>query len=119
MGSELEEARACIFKIHTAQQQGLQQVIIEGDCLALIMKLRKKQRPTGNVGRLVDDILKLSSNFNFCAFSFVKRNGNKIAHALAHLKLYVSSPRVWFKDGPDYVFVLVLDDLRYRLEVNQ
>ena len=77
----------------------MRQVIFEGDCLALIMKLRKKERLVVDVGLLVDDILKLTSNFDFCAFSFVKRDGNKVAYALAHLKPYILSPRIWLQDG--------------------
>jgi len=117
LGPELEEARACIFAIRTAQQHGLRHVILEGDSLSLISKLEKKQRLAADIGLLVDEILNLSHNFNFCAFNFVRRDGNKVAHALAHLKPYVSSSRVWLQDGPDCVFDLALDDLCSCLEV--
>ena len=51
--------------------------------MSLISKLKKKQRPTPEVGLLVDDIIMLDSNFDFCAYVFVRREGNKVAHILA------------------------------------
>ncbi|KAJ8451541.1 hypothetical protein Cgig2_018175 [Carnegiea gigantea] len=42
-GPEIEEARACIFGLKQATTAGINSLVIEGDCLALIQKLRNKQ----------------------------------------------------------------------------
>ncbi|KAJ8429960.1 hypothetical protein Cgig2_015690 [Carnegiea gigantea] len=45
---------------------------------------------SSELGLILDDILNLSRNLEFCAFSFVYREGNKVAHSIAHLQPYVS-----------------------------
>lgn len=63
------------------------------------------------MGLIVDDIINLNKNFQFCAFSFIRKEGSNVAHSIAHLQLYVSGSRVWLEDGPDCVFNLAFDDL--------
>ncbi|KAJ8440994.1 hypothetical protein Cgig2_020023 [Carnegiea gigantea] len=60
------------------------------------------------LGLLIDDILRLCSNFDFHAFSFVRREDNKVAHSLAHLQPYVLYAQVWLEDGPDHIFDLAV-----------
>ena len=86
-------------------------MIVEGDSMTLITKLKKKVMVPTELGLLIGDILRLCSNFDFHAFSFVRREGNKIAHSLAHLQPYVPDTRVWFEDGPDRIFDLAVQDL--------
>ncbi|KAJ8431091.1 hypothetical protein Cgig2_007507 [Carnegiea gigantea] len=89
LGSEVEDALACVYALQRAQRQGFRNVIMEGDCLSLISKLKKKQHLASEISLLIDDILRLSSHFEFCAFTFVKREGNKVAYTLAHPQAYV------------------------------
>lgn len=58
---------------------------MEGDSMILITKLKKKVIVPSELGLLIDDTLKLCSNFDFHAFQLVRREGNKVAHSLAHL----------------------------------
>lgn len=73
LGPELEEARACRFALQEALKLGIRNVIVEGDCQALISKLQKKNLIASDVGILIFDIFELCSSFDFCAFSFVRR----------------------------------------------
>ena len=43
--SELEEANACLFAIKYAWGAGVHKLIIEGDYLSLILKLKQRQNP--------------------------------------------------------------------------
>ena len=91
LGPEVEEALTCVYALQRAQQQGFQSVIMERDCLSLISKLKKKQPLASKINVLIHDILRLSSHFEFCAFAFFNREGNKVAHTCL---LYTSpSPR--------------------------
>jgi len=49
-GPELEEARACIFGLKRATTAGINRLVIERDCLALIQKLKAKQVPNNALG---------------------------------------------------------------------
>ncbi|KAJ8443695.1 hypothetical protein Cgig2_032318 [Carnegiea gigantea] len=70
LGPEIEEDRACIFAIEEAVKRGLRNVIVEGDSMTLITKLKKKVTVPTELGLLIDDILRLCSNFDFHAFFF-------------------------------------------------
>ena len=84
IASEIGEAQACLFALQSAQQYGFLKLCVEGDCLPLIQKLQNKTVEDNFVGLIISDILNLVKQFEFTAFSFVKREGNKVAHDLAH-----------------------------------
>lgn len=49
------------------------------------------------VFRKEDIIIKTT---NFCPFSFVKREGNLVTHALVHFARTISDELVWLEDLP-------------------
>ncbi|KAJ8452940.1 hypothetical protein Cgig2_014703 [Carnegiea gigantea] len=67
-GLEVEEARACIFGLKKATAAGLINLVIEGDCLSLIQKLKNKQVPNNVLGFFIQEVLRLVS---FCIFLHV------------------------------------------------
>ncbi|XP_012830540.1 PREDICTED: uncharacterized protein LOC105951636 [Erythranthe guttata] len=79
------EAMAALKALTMARDKGWLDVIIEGDCLQVITALQKGERDLSSFGTLVEDCLWLAQNLSSCSFSFVKRMGNKLAHAIAHL----------------------------------
>ena len=110
LGPELEEARACYFALKTVFSHGVRSIILEGDCKSLITKLKRKCIVAAEVGLFITDILQFSYLFDYCAFKFVKREGNRVVHHLAHLQPYDQSTRIWLDDVPDYIFNLALGD---------
>ncbi|KAJ8426597.1 hypothetical protein Cgig2_013174 [Carnegiea gigantea] len=94
-GPEVEEPGACLFAMQKAQEFLYNRGVCEGDCMRLI----------------IEEILKLSLCFEFCSFSYAKRMGNGVAHALAHLQPYDLSYQVWLGDGLDFVLDLAPKDL--------
>lgn len=111
LGAELEEARAARFALGEAKRRGLRCTELEGDCLTLISKLKKKEQTDADIGIIIYDIISLAFGFDFYAFSFVNREGNKIAHCLAHIQPYDPSLRIWLDDLPDDISHLVLKDI--------
>lgn len=77
----------------------------------VIRALREKMQGCSSFSLVIDDILDLSSNFSEIVWSFVKRSGNKVAHALAHFQPREFGTRVWDDELPDNVLVLVAADL--------
>ncbi|KAJ8427867.1 hypothetical protein Cgig2_024877 [Carnegiea gigantea] len=76
---------------------------------SILMVLRWVKRV--KVGELLVETQMLVSYFDFCNFSHVRRTGNRVAHALAHLQPFSLLCREWFGDGPDHVYELALQDL--------
>ncbi|XP_012845681.1 PREDICTED: uncharacterized protein LOC105965659 [Erythranthe guttata] len=79
------EALAALHAINLAQDRSWQRISIEGDCLQVINALRNRSGESLSFGAIVDECCSISRNFLQCDFSFVKRSGNSLAHALAHV----------------------------------
>jgi len=82
-GAELEEAGACLFAMKKALAHGFRKIVMEGDCFTLISKVQRKESPDAMLGFFISDIPRLSVLFEFVSWSFVRRGGNGVAHAMA------------------------------------
>ena len=67
-GPEVEEARACLFGFKCVFDLGLKRIVVEGDCLPLIQKLRQRHLQDNVVGVFVKDILLVSRSFSFLSW---------------------------------------------------
>ncbi|KAJ8425990.1 hypothetical protein Cgig2_007804 [Carnegiea gigantea] len=110
-GPEYVEAMAYKWAMKQAPERGVLSIMVEGDSLSLMSKLKKKEHPNTVLGFLVQDILCLASSFSFCSFHHIRRVGNRVAHTLAHFQPYDLSLRVWQEEGPDCILNPVTDDL--------
>ncbi|KAL0454996.1 UNVERIFIED_CONTAM: hypothetical protein Slati_0838800 [Sesamum latifolium] len=88
---EMAEAWAAREAIQLAIRSEWSSVIIEGDCLVLISKLRGPERHLSPVGSVISDIHNLANSLVDFSFSCVKRIGNSAAHSLAKLVFASSS----------------------------
>ena len=94
------EALACLFALQSVQRYGISSICVEGDCQPLIQKLQNKTVEDNFAGFIIADILTLVTQFEFVAFSFVKREGNTVAHKLAHWPPVVWGSRLWANNVP-------------------
>ena len=62
---DLAEANACLLALNSALSHGFRKIIIEGDSLSIISKLKSKSIPNTSLGFILDDILKLASSLDF------------------------------------------------------
>lgn len=102
-GPEVEEASAWLFALKMARLQNYSRLIMEGDSLALISKLKAKRTPNNFLGFLISDFHSICSSFEFISFNHVKRGCNLVAHAIAHLQPINFQDRIWDEGGPDIV----------------
>ncbi|KAL0406440.1 UNVERIFIED_CONTAM: putative mitochondrial protein [Sesamum latifolium] len=82
---ELAEALAARTDIDIILKHRWPSVILEGDCLPLINKLRSSATDNSLVRPLIWDIKSASSACHSFLFNYVSRNGNSLAHKLARL----------------------------------
>ena len=74
-------------------------MVIEGDSLRAIQAINEARPIQTMYGRVVDDIIFLPSSVS-CSFLYVKRKGNRLAHALAHREISSTNLNVWLEDLP-------------------
>ena len=84
---------------------------MEGDCQALIGRLKVKATPNKSLGYFILEILILAESFDFIEWNFIKRECNKVAHAMAHLQPLAYHKRIWEAEGPDDIYNLAAKDM--------
>ncbi|KAL0455695.1 UNVERIFIED_CONTAM: hypothetical protein Slati_0908700 [Sesamum latifolium] len=80
---ELAEALAARNAIDIALKHRWPSIILEGDCLSLINRLKSPATDTSSIGPLVWNIKSAASTFHSISFNHVSRVGNSLAHNLA------------------------------------
>jgi len=108
---ETEEARACLYALRCALAHGYQRLEVEGDCLSLIGRLNARAPPNNSLGYFIADILLLVGHFDSVVWKFIKRGGNRVAHAIAHLQPFNYCERVWLVGGPPSIHDLASADM--------
>ena len=61
-------------------------------------------------GLLIDDVKRVANSFVRLLYSYVKRNGKRVAHSLAKNTLRIPDFQVWMEDIPLHIVsILQLD----------
>ncbi|KAK4421395.1 hypothetical protein Salat_2090000 [Sesamum alatum] len=81
--AKVVQALAAHQVVLLAQHRGWECVIIEGDCLFVIQKLRSLEPNLSHVGCLISETQLLASRFRWVSFSFSRRQTNVIVYMLA------------------------------------
>ena len=74
-------------------------MVVEGDSLRVIQALIDDRPSRTMFGNVIADIHSLVSNVD-CSFCHVKREGNKLAHALARRAVASADSDVWLEELP-------------------
>lgn len=110
------EAMAARLALTIAIDVGLRDVVLENDCLQLITQLKHGAEDNTSFGVITRDILELAKSCCSISFNFVKREGNKVAHNLAHLSCNFGELRVWKEEVPIEANSYVISDLEFLNE---
>ncbi|XP_074290776.1 uncharacterized protein LOC141617478 [Silene latifolia] len=89
------EAMAVHDGLEEAKTRGIQQVVVESDCLQVIDALKDKRSGRSSFSLLVDDILLLCNSFQSVVWSHTSRINNSVAHALAHVVPRTVGKTMW------------------------
>ncbi|GMI87603.1 hypothetical protein like AT4G29090 [Hibiscus trionum] len=107
------EAYAVVHGLRLAADLGFRHVVVEGDSLSVIEKLKSGLDDRLDISAIVWNAQMLAQNFRTCTFSFIPRNGNFPVHAMAKESFNFSSERVWVEEAPDAVVHLAAEDRRW------
>ena len=108
---DVAEALAARHGLLIALEAGLRRVVVETDNLKLYTYLKQKTKEVSEFGFLVADIIKLSEQCDMFFASFVRRLGNRVAHAMAKLSNSFDGLQVWVEESPPEAISLVMDDM--------
>lgn len=104
------EAKAIVWAMTHALSKNFQNVVFESDSLCLVNALRDRS-VLRQIACLFSQILASSQAFSTCNWSFVKREGNMVAHSIASWGLGRNEEIVLDGRVPDCTFVRATNDV--------
>ena len=104
------EALACRRAMDFAKEHGKLDCIFEGDAEVIVRAIRSSNFSHLEYGNVICDVLFLKNVFSFCDFSYVKRQGNVVAHCLARSSKSGCELQVWQSYVPDDIAPIVIRD---------
>lgn len=105
----MAEALALREAAAVAVNFGLSMVLLENDCLDLIRTCRL-ETTKGEIMNILADILSFPQNLRGCGFTWVAKEGNKVAHLLAKMTLQAVLPTSWCWNHPPSIRESLLKD---------
>lgn len=111
MDVALAEALAVRHGLQIAIEAGFSSLVLEMDNFTVYSKLQRRKQEASTLGSILHDIHRLANQCFNVSFSFVKREGNGVAHALAKLSCKFEGLRVWLEEYPSEVLAAVMADL--------
>ena len=94
------EALVASRAISFTKEISILRVVVEGDSLQVIKAINNIKPSKTSFGHIIDEIKFLSSSLPFCSFVHVRRECNKLTHALAHRTILSVDTDVWLEDLP-------------------
>ena len=111
LGAVEVEAKALKAGLMFARDEGLQNVVLEGDSLIFINALCGTASPPTFVEPIVMGVLDLCRDFRSIAFSHVGRQGNEPAHLLAKHESSVADFISWIEEDPCCIEKALIQDV--------
>ena len=97
---ELAEALATRKAVWFAMELSLFSVEFEGDFLRVISALNDLKRCNTLFGHVTDECKRVSASLRFYKFQHVRKEGNRLAHALARRAVLSTNMDVWVESLP-------------------
>ncbi|KAA3472112.1 reverse transcriptase [Gossypium australe] len=104
------ESRACERAILFAIDMGFRKIMVEGDSLTVIKKIRAELDDRSVIRPIIRNIRMLAKGFEQISFSFIPRKGNRVAHTLAAEGHRWPLPCYWVEEVPECVNHIVEAD---------
>ncbi|KAL2931486.1 Phenylalanine ammonia-lyase 3 [Bienertia sinuspersici] len=98
--AETVKAMALRHAMSITMEAGFKNIVGETDNLKLSSHLSKEKTDHLSYGSIIKDIKLLSRECQCISFTFVKREGNKVAHKMARLSCNYAEYRVWLEEFP-------------------
>ena len=111
LGSSDIEAMAMAWALSFASDLGVRQAVLEGDSMAIIIGLREDEKVLVQCGLLLGDAKILFQQFDELLYSYIKREGNSLAHSLIRYAVDILDFLVCMEDVPSQFYSVFQADL--------
>ncbi|MBA0875190.1 hypothetical protein Goshw_027687 [Gossypium schwendimanii] len=77
------EAKACLHAVIFGEEMGFRDLVVEGDCLTVIKKLKSDSVDRSVIGNIISEIQRKKLSFGTLSFEYTPQKTSEEAHALA------------------------------------
>lgn len=104
------EARGVLYALESSLQRGLTRCVIEMDSLCLVRAL-VENKCIRSIANVLNAIKRAARQASSCEWSFVRRNGNQVAHELVAWAIRMNQSRLFVDELPRVVEEAVCSDI--------
>lgn len=83
--STMAEALACLQAVSFGEDLGFLNIIVEGDALRVLEKLKEAKKDRSVIGNIIEAIKKKRSEFFTIEFCHISRKTNVVAHKIVEI----------------------------------
>ncbi|XP_075666340.1 uncharacterized protein LOC142636131 [Castanea sativa] len=109
--AEILEALVARRAVKFILELGFNKAVFEGDSEIIIKALAREDFSLASVGHIIKDVSSMSGLLQTKSFSYVRRQGNSVAHALAQRAKFSFPVLVWMEDVPPNIYRFVFSDM--------
>lgn len=109
--SELAEAMALRFGLGISLQSGLSNLLVETDSEIVVRAIMRDNDVDPYTMLIIEDIKKLMDRSQTTKVTWLHRNANQVAHAIAHIGDVEGFEKIWIEDFPHCCNNLVVKDV--------
>lgn len=110
------EAKACLEVIIFGEEMGFLDLVVEGDALTIIKKIKYDLKDKSVIGNLIDEIKRKRSSFVLLSFEYTPQNTYEATHALVGRGHNLSDLIYWMEEVSSEVEPIIVNDHRRVLE---
>ena len=110
---ETTEALAALRAVVFAKKFSVFKVEVEVDCLKVVQALKARERCNTLYGTVIEDARNQGASLQACHFQHVRREGNKLAHALTRRAVSSADFDLWVKELPNDLENVFLSDFSF------
>jgi ribonuclease HI len=101
------EATAALHAVELCRDVGVQNLILEGDSLAVVKAIESRAQINHYYGQIIEDIRVVLSSRRSWSVRHTKREANGAAHGLAKEATRCFSDKIWLEDTPSCISHIV------------
>lgn len=106
------EAKTCLQAVTVAEELGFRRLVVEGDSLIVIKKIRSSENNRSSISMIIKEIKKRAQGYESFTRHFVGRAVNRAAHTIAKEGNQWPSAMIWVKEAPSRVEAVAEEDRR-------
>ncbi|XVF64370.1 hypothetical protein PTKIN_Ptkin09bG0164200 [Pterospermum kingtungense] len=107
----IAEAMAAEKALKFAKDMGFGCIELKGDAVGILNRLVDNSPDLSVAGVVLEEGKVLLQSFRFCKVMHTRRDGNRVAHALAQMGVGLSSDMIWVEEFPDSLYNVVSADV--------